>query len=103
MPSVALVKSRNVGVGDDSCSTCGSVSTPVDESMSPETTRTSPLASTVVVGYQRPAFMFGYDVQRSVAGSYLLACDRPTLFCMCPPAVNSDPSDRKVWPLQKRS
>jgi hypothetical protein len=32
-------------------------------SMLPETTRASPLASVVAVGYQRPAFMAGYALQ----------------------------------------
>ena len=48
--------------------TWGSVLTPIVRSMSPETTRTSPLARTVVVGYQRPAFMSGKVVPRVIEG-----------------------------------
>jgi hypothetical protein len=37
--------------------------------MLPETTSTSPLASVVLVGYQRPAFMSGSWVQVLATGS----------------------------------
>jgi hypothetical protein len=53
---------------------------PTDVSTSPETTKTSPFPRTVAVGYQRPAFILGKNVHESVAGSYVLAWDNPTLF-----------------------
>src|SRR6267378_3986914 len=71
--------------------------------MPPETATTSPLASVVTVGYQRPAFMLGAGTQTLLAASYVLEFGSPTSLEMWPPAMNRRPSARNAWPLQKTS
>ena len=64
--SCAPVKLRQVFVAV--WYTCGSGFTPMEVSIWPETTSTSPFGRVVKVGYQRPAFMSGTAVQLFVAG-----------------------------------
>jgi hypothetical protein len=74
-------------------------------SSEPATTTACPFASTVAVGYHRPARMLGAVTHEPVPA---LAPERhsrtsfmPRLSAMCPPGTSSWPSGRNVWPLQK--
>src|SRR3954468_20024982 len=69
---------------------------------SPETIRTLPSGSVVVVGYQRPRAMSGPAVPLDVSRLKSLVSRSPTYGSSCPPATNRRPSGSSACPAQKR-
>src|SRR4029077_14895151 len=66
------------------------------------TTRTSPFASVVFVGYQRASFMSLLLVQVFAVPLYTEEPMSPSLlFPACPPVTNKLPSCKNEWPEQK--
>src|SRR5215217_7296318 len=73
--------------------------------VSPETTNTEPLPSTVPVGYQRPPFICAASVNVSVVGSKkaVLGSPRKSSYLSVPPRTSGRPLDNITMPLQNMS
>src|SRR6185436_12777813 len=73
--------------------------------VSPETTNTEPLPSTVPVGYQRPPFICAVSVNVSVVGSKaaVLGSPKKSSYLSVPPRTSGRPLDNMTIPLQNMS
>src|SRR5580658_6822097 len=83
----AVVRSRQVPL--EACQTSGNGLVPSTGLSSPEVTTTSPLGSTVLVGYHRAPLMFGRNVQFPLTGSYEEAFATPVLSAASPPVTKT--------------
>src|SRR5256885_177850 len=70
----------------------------------PLSVRTSPLASAVLLGYQRPFCMGRPEVNELEVASKIVVLRIPSpIVPLCPPATSIRPSGRNECPLQNRS
>src|ERR1051325_1130614 len=74
-------------------------------SVSPDTTNTEPLPSTVPVGYQRPPLICAASVNVSDAGSKtaVLGSPKKSSYLRVPPRTSGRPLDNITMPLQNMS